>query len=326
MAASRDSIDGPVALVIQRRIADEGFAAFARWSGAVAERLKSWPGFLGQEVVPPQPPAHVDWVLILRFASAAAARGWLQSDLREELLAQIRHHFVGPEDIHLLPDAGQRQETAVSAVISFKVPAGDDDTFLAWQQRIQAAEAEFKGFLRHKIEPPIPGLHDDWIIILSFDSDAHLSAWLDSPERQALLAEGERFNAGMSVKRTSYGFNFWFPAGQAPAPGAAFIFKCNLLVLLVLYPIVYLWGFFVSRPLIDAHGVPFWLSLFIGNLVSTQLLGWWVVPAAFKVFDWWLAPKTSTGRQIGGYALVAALYAVAMAAYAVLLAWNWGKG
>ncbi|MBR1221826.1 antibiotic biosynthesis monooxygenase [Bradyrhizobium sp. U87765 SZCCT0131] len=326
MAASRDSIDGPVALVIQRRIADEGFAAFARWSGAVAERLKSWPGFLGQEVVPPQPPAHVDWVLILRFASAAAARGWLQSDLREELLAQIRHHFVGPEDIHLLPDAGQRQETAVSAVISFKVPPGADDTFLAWQQRIQAAEAEFKGFLRHKIEPPIPGLHDDWIIILSFDSDAHLSAWLDSPERQALLAEGERFNAGMSVKRTSYGFNFWFPAGQAPAPGPAFIFKCNLLVLLVLYPIVYLWGFFVSRPLIDAHGVPFWLSLFIGNLVSTQLLGWWVVPAAFKAFDWWLKPTATTGRQIGGYALVAALYVVAMAIFALLLAWNWGKG
>ena len=39
---------------------------------------------------------------------------------------------------------------------------------------------------------------------------------------------------------------------------------------------------FVSGPMIDARGVPFWLSLFVGNLVSTQLLGWWVVPAAFE--------------------------------------------
>ncbi len=322
MTASQQNADGPVAVVVQRRIADDGFAAFVRWNGKVGERLKSWPGFLGQEVVPPQPPAYADWTLILRFASLADARAWLTSDERERLIDEVRSHFVGPEDVHILPDTGVRQESAVSAVVSFKVAPGREDAFLAWQERIQAAETTFKGFLRHKIERPIAGLHDDWIIILSFDTDTNLTAWLDSPARQALLTEGEQFNAGMTVKRASHGFNFWFPPGQAPRQSAAFIFKCNLLVLLVLYPIVYLWGYFVSAPLIDARGVPFWLSLFIGNLVSTQLLGWWVVPAAFKVFDWWLAPNTKMWRQIGGYGLVAVLYAVAMAVYAVLLGWH----
>jgi antibiotic biosynthesis monooxygenase (ABM) superfamily enzyme len=131
----------------------------------------------------------------------------------------------------------------------------------------------------------------------------------------------------MNVKRASYGFNFWFPAGktQAPEQGPALIWKSNLIVLLVLYPVVYLWGYFISRPLIDSHGVPVWLSLFVGNLVSTQLLGWWLVPAAFRALDWWVTPKAALGRQIAGYALLAALYAASMGLYALLLAWHWGR-
>lgn len=261
------------------------------------------------------------------FLQPSAARAWLQSDVRARLIAEVQRFFVGSEDVHILPDTGVQRDSAVSAVISFKVPDGLEDAFLKWQQRIQAAEAEFKGFLRHKIERPIPGLHDEWIIILSFDSDANLNAWLDSPLRQTLLKEGERFNAGMNVKRASYGFNFWFPAGKTPAPeqGPGFIWKSNLIVLLVLYPVVYLWGYFISRPLIDSHGVPVWLSLFVGNLVSTQLLGWWLVPAAFRALDWWVRPTATISRQIAGYALLAALYVASMALYALLLAWHWGR-
>ncbi|MGV6873492.1 antibiotic biosynthesis monooxygenase [Pseudochelatococcus sp. B33] len=320
MSADRDTAGGPVALVIQRRIADEGFADFTRWNGKVGERLKSWPGFLGQEVVPPKPPAQDDWVVILHFADPAAARAWLESDVRARLVEEMRQHFIGPEDTHILRGAGFRQEAPVSAVISFDVPPGLEEAFLDWQQRVQAAEAKFKGFLNHKIERPTPGLHDNWVIILSFDSDANLSAWLDSPQRQALLAEGARFNADMVVKRASYGFNFWFPPGTAPEQNPSFIFKCNLIVLLVLYPVVYLWGYFIGGPVLGAHGVPFWLALFIGNLVSTQLLGWWAVPAASRALGWWLSPQADTRRQIGGYLLVAALYAVSMAGYAALLA------
>ena len=103
MNGSPDKAGQPVALVIQRRIADDGFAAFAHWNGEVGEVLKTWPGFLGQEVVPPQPPAHVDWVTILRFASPAAARAWLQSEVRAKLIGEAQRYFVGSEDVHILP-------------------------------------------------------------------------------------------------------------------------------------------------------------------------------------------------------------------------------
>lgn len=325
MTTPSDSGQEAVALVIQRRIADEGFADFTRWNGKVAETLKAWPGFLGQEIIPPQPPAHVDWVSILHFSNPPAARGWLQSGERALLLDEIRQLGIGPEDVHLLPDAGRQADRAVSALISFKVPEALEKDFFAWQQRIQAAEARFPGFLRHKIERPIPGLHDDWVVVLSFDDDANLAAWLESPERQSLLAQGARFNAGLNIKRASHGFSFWFPDAQATLPSRAFIFQSNLLVLLVLYPVVYLWGFFIGVPWLDGQGLPFWLTLFIGNFVSTQLLGWWLAPLAFRAFGWWLKPQASPGRQAAGYVLLAGLYAVSMVGFALLLAWGHGR-
>ncbi|MCX5516719.1 antibiotic biosynthesis monooxygenase [Kaistia algarum] len=318
--------DQPVALVIQQRIADEGYAAFTHWTGGVAEALKLWPGFLGLEVVAPRPPAQLDWVQIIEFATPAAARGWLHSDVRARLVEDIQRFAAGPEDVHLLPEAGGHRAEAVSAVISFNVPPDEEVEFLAWQASIQAAEAEFRGFLRHKIERPIPGLHDDWVIVLSFDTDANLSAWMDSPQREALLQVGRQFNTGLAVKRASYGFNFWFPAGQPADQTPSFIFKSNLIVLLVLYPVVFLWGYFISKPFIDVHGVPFWLSLFIGNVASTQFLGWWIAPAAFKRLEWWLQPDPGLRRNLLGYCLLAVLYGLSMALYAGLIAWNWGHG
>ncbi|OYX82491.1 MAG: antibiotic biosynthesis monooxygenase, partial [Azorhizobium sp. 32-67-21] len=61
------------------------------------------------------------------------------------------------------------------------------------------------------------------------------------------------------------------------------------------------------------------LSLFIGNVVSTQLLGWWVAPAAFKLFGWWLGPEPGKGKEMLGYGVLAILYALSMLGAAVLL-------
>ena len=107
----------PVTLVVHRRISDEGSGAFLKWQARVAERLRSWPGFLGQEVVPPAPPAHVDWTIVHRFASADAARAWLASEERARLLDDISPYFVGQEDVHLLPDAGSGPQASASAMI-----------------------------------------------------------------------------------------------------------------------------------------------------------------------------------------------------------------
>ncbi|TCT03149.1 antibiotic biosynthesis monooxygenase [Aquabacter spiritensis] len=308
-----------VALVAQHLVAETGYAAYIHWLARLVEDLRTRPGFIAHEVIPPAPPGQIHWVTIMRFETAAAAQDWLAGPERERAVADIQPLFLKEESIHLLEDAGPAPQAGVSAFIAYDVPPEEQDAFLKWQKVIYAEETRHPGFLRHKIERPVPGMRDQWIIVLTFDSDANLTRWLDSPERQKLLADGGRLNVESRVSRASYGFDFWFQKKDAPAASGWAILKNNLLVLLVLYPIVYLWGLYVG-PLFDAAHVPFWLGLFVANLASTQILGWWAVPAIFRVFDWWLAPDPGPRREALGLALIAALYALSMALYAGLAA------
>jgi antibiotic biosynthesis monooxygenase (ABM) superfamily enzyme len=311
----------PVALVIQRRVRDDAGNAFAVWESRVTERLKTWPGFISRDATPPSPPVNVDWTIVQHFVDADSARGWLQSPDRAALVEEVRDLLVGQEEIHLLPERGERPARVASVLITYQVTAGEEAEFLKWQRRIQTAQARFPGFVRHKIERPVPGVHDDWLVVLSFDSEPHLQDWLDSAERKALIGQGGRFGDKFKVSHSNHGFDFWFPAGTAPPSMTAHgIFKSNLLVLLMLYPIVFLWNYFVDGPFVQGWaGAPFWLALFIGNIFSTQLLGFWAAPWIFKLFDWWMPSDTTAARQFGGYAVLAVLFGLSMALYAYLL-------
>jgi len=323
MTQSGEAADEPVALITQHRVADAGYAAYARWLARLAERLRSQPGFVAHEVIPPAPPEQLDWITVARFSTPQAARRWLESPERAAALAEIRRqHLLADEEVHLMEDKGPRSPGGASAFIAYNVLPEEEEVFLEWQKRIHAEEIRRPGFLRRKIERPVPGVRSEWIIVLTFDTDANLSRWLDSPERQRLLERGGALKLAARLSRTSYGFDFWFRSKDAPGPGGWTILKNNLLVLLVLNPIVYVWGFVAPAPVLAAHGLPPWLILSIGNLVSTQILGWWFAPAVFRAFGWWLAADIGWRKTALGYALLAALYAVSMAVYAALLAWS----
>ena len=102
----------------------------------------------------------------------------------------------------------------------------------------------------------------------------------------------EEFHA--RIVRT--GFDQWFPV---PAGGAAppAVWKMNMLVLLMLYPIVFLFGFFVQTPFLTGRGLPFAIALFIGNIVSVVLLSY-LVPWMAERFSWWLQPAGAHPRRI----------------------------
>lgn len=308
----------PVSLVVHRRLAEKDYARYEAWQRTVGEHLAQWPGFLEREVIRPNPPHQVDWIVVQRFRDVDAARAWLQSPERAALMAEIGGVFIGNDDVHLFTEEVKHRSEAASVLISSTVAPGDEAAFLEWQRRISAAESHFDGFLGHKVERPIPGVQDDWVVVLSFDSDENLNRWIDSAQRRELLAAGASFNEKMQLTKASYGFGFWSGRRDAPLPDP--VFKSNLLVLLMLYPVVFLWGYFIADPLFAAHGVPFWLSLFIGNVVSTQLLGWVLVPWAFRLFGWWVKRGLPVRAEVAGYAVVVSVYIVSMAAYAWLLA------
>ena len=304
-----------VTLVTQTRVSPSHDEEFARWQEQVNHALEHFPGYLDHTVLPPHPPAQVDWVVVQRFASRETARAWLQSEQRLRLLHMIQPLLVGQDDVHLFADDGEpRVPAPVTAIISIRVQPGQEAAFQEWQRRIATVEATFEGFSGYRLEPPVPGVQDHWMTMLRFDSDAYLDAWLNSEQRQQLLAETPRFSFESHTRKVHTGFDSWFTSGQGAAVESPPPWKQNMIVLLTLYPTVFLFGFFVQTPLLVGRGMPFWLALFLGNALITGLLGWYFVPWASRALDWWLNPTPAMTPRVNwaGVGLIVALYGLCL--------------
>jgi uncharacterized protein len=303
---------GPVTVITQTRVRPDAAAPFAHWQQETGKIVAAFPGFIEQTVTPPSPPGQVDWVILQRFASAAEALAWLNSDDRQKRVETAQPMLVGHDDIHLVNDGGSGALPApVSAVISTRIKPGQEAAYRRWEQRIAAAQSKAPGFQGYRFEPPIPGVQNDWLAILRFDTDANLQAWLDSPERRRLLEEATPFTEEFHARIVRTGFDHWFPveAGEQSSPPA---WKQNMLVLLTLYPVVFLFGALVQTPLLTRRaGLPFAVALFVGNIASVLLLNY-LLPATSKRFSWWLRPAGGAARRIdvAGAALVIGLYAL----------------
>jgi len=306
-----------VTIVTQTRVRTGQEGAFATWQDHISTIVAATPGFVKQTVIPPSPPAQIDWVILQRFTAAAAALAWLRSDQRLGLVEEAQPMLLGQDDIHLVTDGDSGVLPApVSAVISTRVKPGQEDAFRAWERRIARAQAKSPGFQGYRFEPPIPGVQEDWVAILRFDSDANLQTWLQSPERRKLLDEADVFTADVHLRTVRTGFDHWFPVGAEGASRAP-AWKQNMLVILMLYPVVFLFGAWIATPILmgRAH-VPFWLTLFIGNVVSVTLLNW-LVPWVSRRFTWWLQPegRNPAATTLAGSGVVAALYALCLYAF-----------
>ena len=311
------ALDSAVTLVTQTRVREGMAEQFGQWQSTISAAAAEFPGFITQSVLPPNPPLQVDWVIQQRFANVDAASAWLRSERRTRLLDAGQPMLAGHDDVHLVRDSTTGVRPApVSAVISSRVRPGQEAAFRAWEQRIAAAQSKAKGFQGYRFEPPVPGVQEDWLAILRFDTEANLQAWLDSPERRKLLEDAKPFTLEFHARIARTGFDQWFPlpAGDAPPPA---IWKQNMLVLLLLYPVVFLFGYFVQTPYLTGRAaLPFAIALFIGNVVSVLILNY-LVPWTSQRFSWWLQPRgANPGRvAVAGTALVVVLYGLLILAF-----------
>jgi uncharacterized protein len=308
--AAPSATASPVTIITQTRVLPDRSDDFVAWQQRISNVVAGFPGFVDHQVIPPTPPAQLDWVILQKFATSQDAQAWLRSPERLRLIESAQPMLVGHDDIHIIEDDQTRKPSdAVSAVISMQIMPGKEDAYREWGQRIAAAQAQFPGFQGFKLSPPIPGVQEDWVTVLQFDNEAHLNAWMTSPERLKLLDEANAFTTESHVRTVRTGFDQWFRvAGAAHAPA----WKQNMIVLLGLYPTVFLFGFFVGTPLITQQlGWPFWLALFAGNIASVTILNW-LVPWLSRRFDWWLQPAGSETRErtLQGIAVAVALYAL----------------
>jgi antibiotic biosynthesis monooxygenase (ABM) superfamily enzyme len=301
---------GTVTIVTQTRVRPESADAFARWQDDTSRAVAAFPGFIKQTVMPPSPPAQVDWVILQRFASSEAAVAWLHSEQRLKRIEGASPMLLGRDDIHLVNDGETGVlPSPVSAVISTRIKPGQETAYRAWEQRIAAAQSKATGFQGYRFEPPVPGVQDHWLAIVRFDTEANLQAWLDSPERQTLLRDAAAFTEEFHARIVRTGFDQWFPL-QAGGTRPVAVWKMNMLVLLMLYPVVFLFGKFVQTPYLTGRaGLHFAIALFIGNIVSVVTVNYLVTWTSGRV-TWWLQPAGPNARRIevAGTALVLALY------------------
>jgi uncharacterized protein len=305
---------GTVTVVTQTRVRPESAERFARWQQETSAVVARFPGFIEQTVMPPSPPAQVDWVILERFASADTALAWLNSEQRLERIDCAASMLVGRDDINIVHDGGAGVlPSPVSAVISTRIKPGQESAYRAWEQRIAAAQSKAPGFQGYRFEPPVPGVQDNWLAILRFDTEANLQAWLESPERHKLLQEATPFTEEFHARIVRSGFDQWFTTAATGA-AAPPVWKMNMLVLLMLYPVVFLFGYFVQTPFLTNRDLPFAIALFIGNVVSVVLLTY-LVPWSSERFSWWLQPARRRWIDIAGTAVLVALYAVMVLAF-----------
>jgi antibiotic biosynthesis monooxygenase (ABM) superfamily enzyme len=300
----------PVTVITQTHVLPNRNDDFAEWQQRISDTVAGFPGFVDHKVIPPDPPQQVDWVILQKFATAEQAQAWLRSKERLRLVEAAQSMLVGRDDVHIIEgDEAAQLADAVSAVISMEIKPGQEEAYRVWNQRITAAETQYPGFQGHRLNPPIPGVQDDWVTILTFDTEDHLDAWLNSPERHKLLDEATPFSEGVHARKVRTGFDQWFRvAGAAHAP----IWKLNMLTLLALYPVVFLFGYFVQNPILMGRlGMPFFLALFAANLAGVVILNW-VAPWVSGRFGWWTQPAGSETQQrtMLGIVIVVALYAL----------------
>lgn len=301
-----------VSIVTQTSVLLESAEEFARWQGETSTIIATFPGFIEQRLLPPNPPLQVDWVILQRFGDLANAQGWLASPQRQKRIEGVAPMLVGRDDVHIVQDdASAARSSPVSAVISTRVKPGMEAEYLKWESKVAAAQSRAPGLQGYRFEPAVPCVQEDNVAILRFDSQANLDAWLNSPERKNLVEEAAPLTVEFHTRTAQSGFEQWFrdalPDG-APPPAA---WKVNMIVLLTLYPVVFLWSIYIGLPfLAGKYQLNYPVALFIGNVFSVAVTGF-LVPWTAGRLTWWLAPAAArrTKMNILGAVAMLATYA-----------------
>lgn len=259
---------------------DDDFLAWERKLTAAASR---YPGYLGTEVKAPSE-FQPDWVIVYEFDSVSHVQNWLNSPTRQHLIDSAADLFDGPATHQVIAQDDETAAPLATVVVTHRIADDEVADFLAWRATISEAESTYPGFRGSELFRPLEGIQDEWTTIYRFDTAEHLSAWLNSPERRKLLADSRFGDYKLHTIGQSFGNWFAFDSADSAPPSD---FKTSIAVWLGLYPTVVL----LTLLMAPLH-IPFWLSMLIGNLLSSFVMSFLIMPHyANPILRWWLAPS-----------------------------------
>lgn len=141
-----------------------------------------------------------------------------------------------------------------TVVISHRVHHDKHMAYEQWLDKIGPISRASAGFLDWHIVRPIAGRSETFRVILRFETEAHLNAWMGSEQRAHLIAEVQPLLLAGDDFFVSSGLDFWFaPTGaQAQIPVR---WKQYLVTWSAIYPLA-LGVPLAVVPVLDTLGVP----------------------------------------------------------------------
>ncbi len=92
-----------------------------------------------------------------------------------------------------------------TVIVSRTVPSDREADFSMWVTRLISAAYDTPGYVSAGIERPNPTHPDEWLVVYRFESGPSLDAWLASPSRAELLAEGASLFEGEATEQVVAG-------------------------------------------------------------------------------------------------------------------------
>ncbi len=179
-------------------------------------------------------------------------------------------------------------DEVVTLVVKHLIKKGSETDYEAWLRRIVRIAGGRPGHLGVDVVRSKQGGLALFTCVLRYRSTDDLQTWLDSSERQTLIAEAAPMLADGDKTEIGAVNEFWFSPlteGVAPPPRwkQAVVSLCVILPLTLLIPII--WG-----PVLRLH--PFLSNYVVGTFLVTVtivvLVVYLMMPAATRLFAPWL--------------------------------------
>ena len=265
-------------------------------------------GFLGSEIFPPIPGVQDAYVVLYRFSRGTHLREWLASGRRQELLQKINELLVGSAQEFFFAH-GRKPAGSASSVFAYRIRRDREEAFQDWRRRILEAARKWEGFLGTESFDALDGVEPEFIVVVRFDSRAHLDEWLKSKVRNHFMNEVRRYVHHYTLRRISSGFEGWFDTSENTAPPARW--RQALVILSALFPVIMLMRTLLSPIFLM---VPLPVAFLILLTLDMVFLTYVVMPGYSRLMNFWLRPAAIFTWQceLKGCVIIAGIIALTL--------------
>lgn len=183
----------------------------------------------------------------------------------------------------------QQHDHGATVVITHRIKQGGSEAYEEWLGEIGPVCRNYPGHLDWQIIRPITGLSGTYTVVIRFDTQEHLQAWMFSKDRERLVQKASPLFAEEDRFHIRTGLDVWFaPEGSVSAP---LRWKQSAATLVALYPLVLAVPLLVL-PMLRALGLPenHYVDTLLATAITVWLMTYAVMPYFTRLIKRWLFP------------------------------------